>query len=41
MGMSREMVFRGVDVSCKEEVGWFELNSFLREVMRRELLIKD
>jgi hypothetical protein len=34
VGLTREMIFRGVDVEGKGEVGYFEFSSFLKEVMR-------
>lgn len=36
IGMTKEMIFRGVDVELKGEVSWFELSNFLKEVMRKD-----
>lgn len=41
MGMTPEMVFRGVDADGKGEVGWFDLSNFLREVMRTSAATQD
>jgi hypothetical protein len=41
LGMSPEMVFRGVDVQARGEVGWFDLANFLREVMRTSPATQD
>lgn len=34
IGMTKEMIFRGIDHDLKGEIGWFDLSNFLKEVMR-------
>jgi hypothetical protein len=40
IGMTKEMIFRGIDNETKGQIGWFDLSNYLKEVMRNLVLIQ-